>query len=218
MKNVDIYEKLAPKYDQATTIVSFGIEEAWREMFVKEIKKHIDNGVLLDVASATGKMASKMDFDKMYLLEPSRQMNQIAKKRLEGKNVIFIEDFAEEAQIPEQVDIITSFMGVRNFDDMDKGIRNLDKYLKDGGYFAIVELTKSDSVMFGLSMFYISKIVPLLGGLITGEYESYKKFNQTIKHVTDEDILQNYPNYHIITHKRLFPPIASMMILKKDEC
>jgi len=215
MKNVEIYEKLAKKYDVATKVVSFGIEEFWRKKFVKEIKKHIDNGVLLDVASATGDMAKSLNFEKMYLLDPSSEMNKIAKEKLKNKNIEFIEDFAESANIPEKVDIITAFMAVRNFDDMQKGISNLDKYLKNEGYFAIVELTKSDTILFKLSMFYMSKIVPIIGGMITGEYESYKKFDKMIKNITDEDILNNFKDYEVITHKRLFPPIASMMILRK---
>ena len=216
MRNVQIYEKLAPKYDLATKVVSFGIEEFWRKKFVKIIKKQIKNGTLLDVASATGDMAKSLDFEKMYLLDPSSEMNKIAKEKLKDKNVVFIEDFAESAKIPQKVDLITAFMAVRNFDDLDKGIKNLDKYLKNGGYFAIVELTKSNSLLFKLSMFYMSKIVPIIGGFITGEYESYKKFDKMIKNICDEDILKNLDGYEIIEHIRLFPPIASLIIARKN--
>ena len=216
MKNVEIYEKLAKKYDVATKVVSFGIEEFWRKSFVKKIKKYINNGVLLDVASATGDMAKALDFDKMYLLDPSSEMNKIAKEKLKDKNVVFIEDFAETAKLEEKVDIITAFMAVRNFDDMEKGIKNLTNYLKPGGYFAIVELTKSDSILFKLSMFYMSKIVPIIGGIITGEYETYKKFDKMIKNITDKDIIKNLDGYEIVEHKRLFPPIASLIIARKN--
>jgi len=216
LKNVEIYEKLAKKYDTATKVVSFGIEEFWRKKFAKTIKKYIDNGVLLDVGSATGDMAKAMDFVKMYLLDPSKEMNKIANEKLFDKNVHFIEDFAETAEIPTQVDLITAFMAVRNFDDMDKGIKNLDKYLKPGGYFAIVELTKSDSILFKLSMFYMSKIVPIIGGIITGEYETYKKFDKMIKNIEDKDILKNFENYEIVEYKRLFPPMASLIIARKN--
>ena len=216
MKNVEIYEKLAKKYDTATKVVSLGIEEFWRKSFVKEIKKYINDGVLLDVASATGDMAKSLDFNEMILLDPSKEMNKIAKNKLNNKNVIFIEDFAEECKIPKQVDIITAFMAVRNFDDMEKGIKNLDKYLKQNGYFAIVELTKSDSLLFKLSSFYMSKIVPIIGGIITGEYESYKKFDKMIKNITDKEIIDSFEGYKVITHKRLFPPIASLIIMRKD--
>jgi len=215
-KNVEIYEKLAKKYDLSTSIVSFGIEKIWRKIFVKKIKKYIKNGILLDVASATGDMAKEMGFDKMYLLDPSEEMNKIAEKKLKNKNTVFIQEYAETFECPQKVDVITAFMAVRNFDKLEKGIKNLDKCLKVGGYFAIVELTKSDSIFFKLSMFYMTKIMPLIGGIITGEFEVYRKFPKMIKNITDEDILQYFNNYEIIEKQRLFPPMATLIIMRKN--
>ena len=86
--DVKIYDKLAKKYDIATKIVSFGIEEFWRWMFVREIKKHIKDGLLIDVASATGETAKKIDFKKMYLIEPSSEMNKIACEKFKIPRVV----------------------------------------------------------------------------------------------------------------------------------
>ncbi len=235
MKNVEIYEKLAKKYDLATKVVSFGIEDMWRKKFAKHIKKYIKDGILLDVASATGDMAKEMNFSKMYLLDPSKEMNKIAMDKLKIKNkewekidsrewkiedenqeITIIENTAEDIKLEKKVDLITAFMAVRNFDELDKGMQNLDKYLKNNGYFAIIELTKSDSLLFKLSMFYMSKIVPILGGFITKEYDTYKKFDKMIKNIEDKEILKNLKNYEIIEYKRLFPPIASMIIARKN--
>jgi len=227
MKNVEIYEKIANKYDLATKLVSFGIEEFWRKKFIKELKDYVklgdknntNNKILLDVASATGEMVKNLNFEKNYLLDPSSEMNKIASQKLKKEgitNFTIIEDVAENCIIPEQVDVITAFMAVRNFDNIEKGIKNLDKYLKNGGIFGIVELTKSDSLLFKLSMFYMSKIVPLIGGIITGEFEAYNKFPKMIKNIEDSDILKHLDNYEILVHKRLFPPIASLIIVRKN--
>ena len=211
-----IYDKLAPRYDLATKVISFGIEERWRGIFVKKIKEYIKDGVLLDVASATGEMAKIMDFREMILLDPSTKMNKIAYNKLKDKNITIIEDFAESAKIPKSVDIITAFMAVRNFDNLQQGVKNLDKYLKKGGYFAILELTESDTFLFDISMFYISKVAPFIGGMITGEYESYKKFDTMIKSITDEQIIDSFQNYQLVERKRVFPPIASIIIMRKN--
>ena len=227
MKNVEIYEKIAKKYDLATKLVSFGIEEFWRQKFIKELKDYVklnnknntNNKILLDVASATGEMVKNLNFEKNYLLDPSSEMNKIASQKLKKggiKNFTIIEDVAENCPIPEQVDVITAFMAVRNFDELERGIRNLDSCLKSGGYFAIMELTRSDSLLFKMSSFYMSKVVPLLGGLITGEYESYKKFDTMIKSITDEQIIDSFQNYQLVERKRVFPPIASIIIMRKN--
>jgi demethylmenaquinone methyltransferase/2-methoxy-6-polyprenyl-1,4-benzoquinol methylase len=154
--DVKIYDKLAKRYDFATKIVSFGIEEVWRWMFIRKIKKFIKNGVMIDVASATGEMA-KTGFDKIYFIEPSAEMIKIMvekfkkngfveekfevqfqekpyiKLKKDNKEYIIIQDMAENFKIDEKADLITSFMGLRNFDNLQKGMDNLTKHLKNGG-------------------------------------------------------------------------------------
>ncbi len=216
MKNVEIYEKIAPKYDFSTKIISMGMEYIWRKIFVKKIKKYIKNGILLDVGSATGEMAKSLDFEKMYLLDPSKKMNDIAQKKFKDKNVTFVCDFAESCVIPQKVDLITAFMAVRNFDCLQEGIKNLDKYLKKGGYFAVVEMTKNKTFFSAFVEFYMSKIVPLIGGMLTREYQSYKKFDKMVKNIEDEDIIRCFDGYRVVEHQKLFLSIASLIILEKN--
>jgi ubiquinone/menaquinone biosynthesis C-methylase UbiE len=239
--DIKIYDKLAKKYDFATKIVSFGIEELWRWMFKREIKKHIKNGVLLDVASATGEMAMAMDFDKMYLVEPSSEMIKVIVEKFEKegykkenfevifqerphikmkkgkKEVIIIQDTAENVILEEKVDLITAFMALRNFDDLKKGIKNLDSRLKKGGYFAIVEMVKSNSVIAKFILWYMNNIVPLIAGLIVGMKEEYKLLGKSIDSVSDEEILKCFKGYEMITEKKMIFPIAMMIIMRKHE-
>jgi ubiquinone/menaquinone biosynthesis C-methylase UbiE len=239
--DIKIYDKLAKKYDLATKIVSFGIEELWRWMFKREIKKHIKNGVLLDVASATGEMARVMDFDKMYLIEPSSEMVKVIVEKFEkegykkenfevvfqerphikmkkgNKEVIIIQDTAENVKLEEKADLITAFMALRNFDDLKKGIKNLDSQLKEGGYFAIVEMVKSNSVIAKPILWYMNNIVPLIAGFLVGMKEEYKLLGKSIDSLKEEEILKNFEKYEIIKKQKLIFPIATMIIMRKDE-
>jgi len=224
--DVKIYDKLAKKYDFATKIVSFGIEEIWRWIFVKHIKKFVKNGSLIDVASATGEMAKALNFDEMYLIEPSSEMNKIAMKKFNGNwikednryifedKIVIIEDSAENFKLDKKVDLITAFMAIRNFDDLKKGMANLDNHLKSGGYFAIVEMVKSDSFISKVIMWYMNNIVPLIAGLLTNMKEEYKLLGKSIDKLKEEDILSNLDNYDILVKKRLFF-IATLIIAKK---
>jgi len=238
--DVKIYDKLAKKYDLATKIVSFGIEELWRWMFKRELKKHIKNGVLIDVASATGEMAKAMDFDKMYLIEPSSEMVKIIiekfenlgykrenfevvfeeipyiKLKKENKEVIVIQDTAESVKLPEKADLITAFMALRNFDDLEKGINNLDGYLKPGGYFGVVEMVKNDSILARLIMWYMNNVVPLIAGLLVGMKEEYKMLGKSIDSLSEEEVLKHFKGYDIIKKQKLIFPIAAMMIMRKN--
>ena len=233
--DVKIYDKLARKYDLATKIVSFGIEELWRWMFVREIKKHIKNGVLIDVASATGEMARALDFDEMYLIEPSREMNEMAKEKLriengewriennkyvsesENRKIVIIRDTAESFKLDKKVDLVTAFMALRNFDNLKKGMENLKKHIKPGGYFAIVEMVKSESVFAKLILWYMNKIVPLIAGILLGMKEEYKLLGKSIDSLKEEEIINNLEGFKIVKKRKLIFPIATLIIAKRDD-
>jgi len=227
--DVNIYDKLAQKYDSATKIVSFGIEELWRFMFVREIKKEIKDGVLLDIASATGEMAKSLGFKKMYLIEPSEKMNEIAKKKLTkafdckvkgniltcDKEIIILKDTAENFHINEKVDLITAFMAVRNFDNLNKGMENLKSHLTSGGIIAIVEMTKSNSIIAKAVMWYMNNVVPIIAGLLLGMKEEYKLLGKSINSLDESVVLQNLEGFSIIKKKKLIFDIATLIIAKK---
>ncbi|GAB6074163.1 class I SAM-dependent methyltransferase [Nautilia lithotrophica] len=238
--DVKIYDKLAKKYDFATKIVSFGIEELWRWMFIREIKKHIKNGVLIDVASATGEM-SKLNFEKMYFIEPSAEMVKIMVEKFQKKGfkkedfevvfqasphirmkknnheIIIIQDTAENMQIEEKADLVTAFMALRNFDNLKKGMENLKKHIKPGGYFAIVEMVKSDSIIAKPILWYMNKIVPLIAGILLGMKEEYKLLGKSIDSLKEEEIINNLEGFRIVKKQKLIFPIATLIIAKRDD-
>ena len=238
--DIKIYDKLAKKYDLATKIVSFGIEEIWRKLFIREIKKHIKDGVLIDLASATGEMARGLDFKKVYLVEPSKEMVKVMvekfkkdgfykenfevqfqerpyiKLKKNDKELIIIQDTAENFKIEEKADLITAFMSFRNFDDLEKASKNINSHLKNGGYLAIVEMVKSDNLFAKLILWYMNNIVPLIAGIFTGMKEEYKMLGKSIDSLKEEDIIKHFEDYDIITKKKLFF-IASMIIMRKNE-
>jgi len=237
--DIKIYDKLAKKYDLATKIVSFGIEEIWRWIFIKNIKKFIKNGTMLDVASATGEMA-KLGFDKIYFVEPSNEMIKIMvekfkkegfreesfevqfqerpyiKLKKEKKEYIILPTTAEDFEINEQVDLITAFMAVRNFDNLEKGMDNLKKYLRKGGYIAIVEMVKSNSLFAKIILLYMNNIVPLIAGMLLGMKEEYKLLGKSINSLEEEKIINSLKGFSIVKKQKLLF-IATLIIAKKDE-
>lgn len=238
--DIKIYDKLAKRYDLATKIVSFGIEEIWRNIFIRHIKKHIKNGVLIDLASATGSM-SKLNFDKMYFVEPSTEMIKIMvekfkkqgfeeekfevqfqekpyiKLKKENKQIIILQSTAEDFEIDEKADLITAFMAFRNFDNIKKASQNINSHLKDGGLLAIVEMVKSDNIFAKFILWYMNKIVPLIAGALLGMKEEYKMLGKSIDSLKEEDIIGYFDNYEILEKKKLLFPIASMIIMRKNE-
>ena len=218
--DVAIYDKLAKRYDLATKIVSFGIEEIWRYIFIKTIKKYIKDGVLLDIASATGENAKKLCFKEMILIDPSEEMNKIAKEKLKVCNnseILILKESAESFKLGKKVDLITAFMAVRNFDNLQKGMNNLKNHLNEGGYIAIVEMVNSKSLIAKMIFWYMNNIVPFIAGFLLGMKSEYKLLGKSISSLSEDDILSNLEGLKIVKKHKLIFPIATLIIAKKDD-
>ncbi len=218
--DVAIYDKLAKRYDLATKIVSFGIEEIWRYIFIKTIKKYIKDGVLLDIASATGENAKKLCFKEMILIDPSEEMNKIAKEKLKVCNnseILILKESAESFKLDKKVDLITAFMAVRNFDNLQKGMNNLKSHLNEGGYIAIVEMVNSKSLIAKMIFWYMNNIVPFIAGFLLGMKSEYKLLGKSISSLSEDDILSNLEGLKIVKKHKLIFPIATLIIAKKDD-
>jgi len=168
------------------------------------------------------------------LIEPSKKMNEIAKEKLriengewrmengqwkmknEKKEIVIIEDTAEEFKIDEKADLITAFMAFRNFDDLKKASENIKRHLKDGGYLAIVEMVKDESLISKLILWYMNKIVPLIAGVLVGMKEEYKLLGRSIDSLKEEDIIKNLKGFEVVMKKKLLFPIATLIIAKKN--
>jgi ubiquinone/menaquinone biosynthesis C-methylase UbiE len=133
------------------------------------------------------------------------------------KEIIIIQDTAENVKIEEKADLITAFMALRNFDDLEKGMENLKKSLKPGGYFAIVEMVKSDSLFAKLILWYMNKIVPLIAGMMLGMKEEYKLLGKSIDTLKEDEIIKNLKGFGIVKKQKLIFPIATLIIAKKDD-
>jgi ubiquinone/menaquinone biosynthesis C-methylase UbiE len=132
------------------------------------------------------------------------------------KEIIIIQDTAENVKLEEKVDLITAFMALRNFDNLQKGIKNLDNYLKEGGYFGIVEMTKSNSFFAKIILWYMNNIVPIIAGILVGMKEEYKLLGKSITSLSEEEILKYFRGYEIVKKQKLIFPIATMIIMRKD--
>ena len=157
-------------------------------------------------------------------------MNEIAMKKLnkkwkrengkwisEDNKIIIMEDTAENFKIDEKADLITAFMAFRNFDDIKKASENIDKHLKNGGYLAIVEMVKSNSILAKLILWYMNNIVPLIAGVLVGMKKEYKLLGKSIDSLREEDIIKNFKDYEIVKKQKLLFPIASMIIMRKND-
>ncbi len=180
-----VFESIAFKYDFLNHLLSFGTDYYWRKKALKLTKLDY-KAILLDVACGTGDFAiqaKKMGVSKIFGADYSHNMLMLFNEKsdwIQGKNFQMV---AEKMPIKREsvTNIIVSF-GVRNFYDVQQGFNSFYETLKKNGKVTILELRMPSNPLFKLLYkFYFKKILPLIGGIISGDKEAYKYLPRSVE-------------------------------------
>jgi len=232
MKNqvqiTEMFNKIAPSYDFLNRIFSFGCDKIWRKKAISFLKD-IQNPVFLDVATGTGAMVFemlKLYPTDVYAVDTSVQMItrlklRAKRKGLEEKIHASLGDvnelnFDNKSEI---FDAVTVAFGVRNFQNLLTGLKEICRVTKPGGKIIILELTMPTNPRFlKFYNFYMSKIVIFWGGLISGNKTAYKYLFESIRNfpagVEFEKILSD-AGLNPIKHIRMTYGIATIYVAEK---
>ncbi len=187
-----IFDSIAVRYDFLNHLLSFGIDFYWRKKALKLTGLNSDS-VLLDVACGTGDVAiqaKKFGVNKIYGADFSHNMLKLFNEKsdwIKGNNIQMV---AENIPLKdESVTNITVAFGVRNFYDIQKAFNSFYRILKQNGKATIIEFRMPSNKFFrSLYKFYFKNILPLIGGIISGDKEAYtylpssvEEFDEKIK-------------------------------------
>lgn len=177
----DMFARVAKRYDQANSILSFGIHHLWRNRVVRSLNLQPGERAL-DCATGTGDLAVKLkasckqaqvigtDFcDEMLQRAPQ-------KARDHRVNVQFLIADVMNLPFPDaSFDAVTISFGIRNVADPKRAIQEMARVLKPNGRMIILEFGQpSIPIISDLYRFYSEKILPWIGGLVTGQRQAYK--------------------------------------------
>jgi demethylmenaquinone methyltransferase/2-methoxy-6-polyprenyl-1,4-benzoquinol methylase len=203
-KIVSMFDQIAQKYDVANRVLSMGIDKTWRNKACNLAyefydKQQIDK--IIDVACGTGDMidfwqktAKKSDIviDNIVGVDPSAGMMDVAKKKL--PDVEFIQSGAAAMPFEDGVaDIISISYGIRNVVERQKAFDEFARVLKKDGLLVILEFTKNpkETILDHVTDFYLNKILPKLGGLISRNKEAYEYLPNSIDEFLTAQNLNN---------------------------
>lgn len=201
-KIVSMFNDIAGTYDVANRVLSMGIDKSWRNKACNKTfelygKKSIEK--IVDVACGTGDMimfwkqnAQKngINLENIIGVDPSVGMMEVGKKKL--PEVEFIEAFATDMPIEDSsADIISISYGIRNVVERQEAFNEFARALKTGGLVVISEFTKNEKTnpLDYLTDFYMNKILPILGGLISRNKEAYTYLPNSIDEFLTTDNL-----------------------------
>jgi demethylmenaquinone methyltransferase/2-methoxy-6-polyprenyl-1,4-benzoquinol methylase len=174
-----MFDEVAPTYDFLNHLLSLGIDNYWRATASSKARKLLA-GVreprILDVATGTGDLAAsmaKIPGAKVTGFDLSPEMLAIARKKYPA--IKFIEGYAEKLPFDDaSFNAVSAGFGVRNFENLEQGMREFFRVLKPGGCALIIEpMIPRNSVMKSLYLIYFKKVLPKIAGLFSKSSFAY---------------------------------------------
>nr|WP_236847952.1 bifunctional demethylmenaquinone methyltransferase/2-methoxy-6-polyprenyl-1,4-benzoquinol methylase UbiE [Chryseobacterium sp. IHB B 17019] len=175
-----MFDNIAPKYDLLNHVLSMKIDVLWRNTLVKWMKNDNPQEVL-DVATGTGDLAitiEKGTGSKVIGLDLSQQMLnvgviKIKKLKLDGKISMQKGDAENLPFEDNRFDAVSVAFGVRNFENLTKGLAELRRVVKDNKSVYILEFSKVEGFLAPFYMFYFKNILPAIGRLVSKDNRAY---------------------------------------------
>lgn len=175
-----MFDNISENYDFLNRLLSFNIDIYWRNRLEKKVRRN-NPGKILDVATGTADLAiehAKKTKAQITGLDLSQKMLNYGQVKINKKGlqerIKLIKGDAENLPFhDEEYDMVTVSFGVRNFENLEKGISEMGRVLKKGGKLLILEFSKPSGLFAPFFMFYFKKILPNIGKLISGDSKAY---------------------------------------------
>jgi demethylmenaquinone methyltransferase / 2-methoxy-6-polyprenyl-1,4-benzoquinol methylase len=177
-----IFSEIAPRYDLLNHLLSLNIDKRWRKLAIGALQwERCPDGVYLDVCAGTmdvgAQLAERAGF-RGYVIgadfaEPMLRIGKRKARRLPLGAAV-----ADAMQLPmpdaSSAGAIVAF-GVRNFDDLDAGLREIHRTLAPGARLVILEFsTPGSAALRTIYHFYFHRVLPLVGRLVSGHPTAYR--------------------------------------------
>jgi demethylmenaquinone methyltransferase/2-methoxy-6-polyprenyl-1,4-benzoquinol methylase len=184
-----MFDSIAYKYDFLNHFLSMGIDKIWRHNAILKLKnKKIRH--LLDVATGTADvaiLATKKLKCKTVGIDLSEEMLAIGKKKIEKQkladSIQLMQGDSENLPFEnEMFDAVTVAFGVRNFENLDKGLKEMNRVLNNNGTIVILEFSKPQHFPFKqIYNFYFKSILPLIGRLVSKDSSAYTYLPESVQ-------------------------------------
>ncbi len=190
-----MFDNIAFRYDFLNSLLSLGIHKGWRKKCIKLIAKK-NPQYILDVATGTADFAIealKLKPIKIVGVDISEGMMKFGRVKIEklkaqSKITLHYGD-AETCDLADNsIDAITVGFGVRNFENLEKGLINMNRILKPGGQICILEFSTPRKFPFKqFYKFYFKFVTPTLGKIFSKDARAYTYLPESIKVFPDNE-------------------------------
>jgi len=223
-----MFNSIAFRYDFLNHFLSLGIDYSWRKKVIKFLGK-LQIQTILDVATGTGDLAiaaAKLHPKKIIGIDIAGEMIEIGRKKIAAKklnHLITLEDGdSENLRFEDKsFDAVMAAFGVRNFENLENGLAEMFRVLKNNGIVVILEFSKPEKYgIRQLYYFYFRWILPVLGRIISGSKSAYTYLPDSVdRFPTGNDflIILNHIGFRDTMYRPLSFGIATLYSGKKFE-
>lgn len=197
LQQQDLFSRIATRYDLVNHLLTGLQDIRWRRFAVKMLKLP-PSSLLLDIGSGNGQIVleAERQYPDSTFVAADLTLEMMAVGQ--GKNIPFQANWtaADASYLPfgEGVfdGVISGFL-IRNLEDISAGLKNQFRILKTGGRIAILEITKlPDHFLGSVIRYYMTKIIPIIGGAFTGNKKAYGYLNQSTQGFLQAEDLTAY--------------------------
>jgi demethylmenaquinone methyltransferase/2-methoxy-6-polyprenyl-1,4-benzoquinol methylase len=183
-----MFNDISGRYDFLNHFLSLGIDFSWRRKLVNQLSQYHPKRVL-DVATGTGDLAlliNDLKPEKIIGIDIAGDMLAIAKQKVVQKNLqeqlTFQEGDAEAIPFPEEsFDAVTVAFGVRNFENLEKGLSEMKRVMRTGGVMMILEFSHPASFPWKQSYGVYSKyMIPFIGKIVSRNQNAYSYLPESV--------------------------------------
>ncbi len=186
----EMFDNIAFRYDFLNRFLSAGIDVSWRKKAINKLKE-INPQNILDVATGTGDVAiltaKMLKPAKITGIDISEGMLDVGRKKIADlgltQTIELLSGDSEKINFPDNnFDAITVAFGVRNYQNLEKGLQEMYRVLKPGGKLVVLEFSKPKNVFFkGFYNFYMNYIAPGFGKMFAKNRGAYQYLNDSVQ-------------------------------------
>lgn len=183
-----MFDRVAVKYDFMNRFLSARLDLSWRKKAILSLKKYNPQQIIdiatgtADLALMTYKMLQPQQITGVDISAEMLKVGQLKvdKANLNGKIILQKGDSENLSFADHSFDAATAAFGVRNFEDLKKGLSEMYRVLKPGGQLMILEFSKPKSTLFsGLYKFYMQIVAPQFAQLFSTDKQAYQYLNKS---------------------------------------
>ena len=193
-----MFDSIAGTYDQLNHTLSFGIDRMWRKKGIAYLRPFAPKSIL-DIATGTGDLAismqRKLNADRIIGADISEGMMDVGRQKVAeaglSEHISFeYQDCTALTYAEDSFDAVTAAFGVRNFEDIEQGIREMYRVLRPDGHVMILELSTPEHFpMKQLYSIYSKWVIPTIGRLFSKEQSAYSYLPASIKVVPQGKVM-----------------------------